>query len=535
MRTNAGKNQHSFYQVPQANIQRSTFDRSHGLKTTFDEGFLVPIYLDEVLPGDTHQLDLTAFCRMNTLIKPIMDNVYLDFFFFFVPTRLVWANWQKFCGEQANPGDSISFVVPTLSTPVTIAEKSLGDYFGLPLYVNNSNTKINALPFRAYNLIFNQWFRDQNLIGSVGVPTTDGPDSLAAYGLLRRGKRHDYFTGCLPQPQRGATPVSIPLGTTAPISRTGTGVPTFEFTTGAQQQTIRATGVGTGAPLQTQTAGSGSVQDMKWGTTTNLVADLSTATAATINSLRQAFQIQRLLERDARGGTRYVEILRAHFGVVSPDARLQRPEYLGGGTLPVTLNPVAQTAGTGASGSSTPLANLGGFALAAGSGIGFSKSFTEHGYVMGLVCARSDLTYQQGLSKLWSRSTRYDFYWPAFANLGEQAVLTQEIYSDGSANDATTFGYQERWAEYRYMPSRITGTFRSNAAVPLDVWHLAQKFTSAPTLSQAFIEEPTGATGPINRVLAVPSEHHFLYDSHIRLRSTRPMPTYSVPGMIDHF
>lgn len=535
-RTNAGPGsaaQH-FASVPTANIQRSSFDRSHGVKTTFDEGFLVPFYLDEVLPGDTHQLSLTAFARMNTLIKPIMDNVHLDFFFFFVPNRLIWDNWQKFCGEQTNPGDSISFQVPTITTPITIAEKSLGDYLGLPLYVANSLTPVSALPFRAYNLIFNQWFRDQNLIGSVGVPTTDGPDALGSYSLLRRGKRHDYFTGCLPQPQRGATPVSIPLGSTAAVAISPSG--TLGFDTGAATNVTRfhPTAVGANSTVL-QTSASTNTADYRYNTGLVGVADLSTATAATINSLRQAFQVQRLLERDARGGTRYVEILRAHFGVVSPDARLQRPEYLGGGSLPVTVNPVAQTAGTGATGSSTPLANLGGFSLAAGGGIGFSKSFVEHGLVMGLVCARADLSYQQGLDKLWSRSTRYDFYWPAFANLGEQAVLTKEIYSTGAAADANVFGYQERWAEYRYKPSRITGTFRSNAAVPLDVWHLAQKFTSAPTLSQAFIEEPTGATGPMYRVLAVPTESHFLFDSYLRLRSTRPMPTYSVPGMIDHF
>lgn len=535
MRTGAGRqaSSHHFGSVPAAHIQRSTFDRSHGVKTTFDEGYLIPIFVDEVLPGDTHQLGLTAFARLNTLIRPVMDNVHLDFFFFFVPTRLVWSNWQKFCGEQANPGDSISYQVPIITQPVTVAERSLGDYMGLPLYVANGNTPVNALPFRCYNLIYNQWFRDQNLINSLPVSTGDGPDPLGNYVLQKRGKRHDYFTGCLPQPQRGSTPVSIPLGTTAPVigigantTATGAALPANLYQTSGAVMTGSGFGAGS-AYIKTQTTGA-----VNAGNLPQVFADLSAATAATINSLRQSFQIQRLLERDARGGTRYVEILRAHFGVVSPDMRLQRPEYLGGGSLPVTVNPVAQTSPTAGSNAQGQLAA---YSVAAGGGVGFSKSFVEHGYIIGLVSARSDLSYQQGLHKMWSRSTRYDFYWPAFANLGEQAVLEKEIYSDGSTNDALVFGYQERWAEYRYKPSVITGTFRSNAATPLDVWHLAQKFTAAPTLSQAFIEEPTGATAPLYRCLAVPTESHFLFDSFIRLRSTRPMPTYSIPGMIDHF
>lgn len=534
--------EHVFSMVPKAQIPRSTFDRSHGHKTTFDEGELIPVFLDEVLPGDTHQVKMTAFARMVTPIKPIMDNLYMDFFFFFVPNRLVWSNWQKFCGEQANPGDSISYTVPTITTPVTIAANSLADYFGLPI-LTAQTVAISALPFRVYNLIYNQWFRDENLINSATVNTGDGPDALGLYPIRKRGKRFDYFTSCLPQPQKGATPVQVPLGSSA-IVRTNSS----DLITGTAQsplqwrQAANGNAIATTSVLGTDSAASGQTKQVTGlagtyaGTVypSNLYADLSTATAATINSLRQAFQIQRLLERDARGGTRYVEILRAHFGVTSPDARLQRPEYLGGGTVMVNVNPVAQTSAQSATGTTTPQGNLSAYAVAQGNA-GFSKSFVEHGYIIGLACVRPELSYQYGLARHWSRSTRYDYYWPAFANLGEQAVLTKEIYCDGSANDANVFGYQERWAEYRYKPSMITGTFRSNYATPLDMWHLAEKYTAAPTLSQSWIEVPNGANAPLYRCLAVPSEKHFLFDSYFEMKSTRPMPTYSVPGLIDHF
>jgi len=521
---------HNFAMVPRADIPRSRFSMQKTLKTTFDSGLIVPIMCEEVLPGDTFNVNVTMFGRLATPIFPVMDNLHLDSFFFFVPNRLVWTNWVKFMGEQDNPADSISYTIPQQVSPAGgYAIGSLQDYLGLPTVgqVGSGNTvSHSALPTRAYNLIYNQWFRDENLQNSRVVDKGDGPDASAStnYAILRRGKRHDYFTGSLPWPQKGGTAVTLPLGTSAPIKMNATN------TSGTFASVLDSNNVASGlafAPSVNLVAALASPN-------TGLFADLSVATAATINQLRQSFQIQKLLERDARGGTRYTEILRSHFGVTSPDARLQRPEYLGGGSTPINISPIAQTSGTGVSGQSTPQGNIAAMGTYLAKGHGFSQSFVEHGYVIGVVSVRADLTYQQGLRRHWSRSTRYDYYFPVFATLGEQAILNKEIYVTGGSTDSQVFGYQERWAEYRYNPSEITGLFRSTAAGTIDPWHYAQKFTSLPTLNSTFIQD----TPPLARNLAVGSlanGQQLLLDAFFTTTAARPLPMYSVPGLIDHF
>ena len=525
---------HSFRQVPTAEIQRSAFKRSRGYKGTFDVDYIYPIFFDEALPGDTFNVRLQSIIRLSTPLHPIMDNLHVDYFFFYVPNRLLWDNWQKFCGERVDPADSIDYTVPQLDLAATsFSALSLGDYFGLPVGVTGLD--INSLHFRAYNSCYNHWFRDENLIDSVVVDTDDGPDTLTDYVLLKRGKRHDYFTSALPWPQKvAADAVDLPLGSSAPVvtgadnswdSGNTTAMKMFSAAAGAHPASYLLLGVATDGEVSASSSGSSELTLMQ---PENLHADLSDATAATINSLREAFQLQRMLERDARGGTRYAEILQSHFRVESPDHRLQRPEYLGGGTAPVVVSPIAQTSMTSGTAYQGDLAAV---AYSHSSGIGFSKAFVEHGVILGLMNVRADLTYQDGVDRMWSRQTRYDFYWPALAHLGEQSILKKEIYAVGTSADDDVWAYQERWAEYRYGVSKIVGQMRSDHATSLDAWHLSQDLAACPSFNQSFIEEAV----PIDRVVASATDPPFIGDLWFDVTCVRPMPTFSVPGLIDHF
>lgn len=552
---------HAFSMIPKTTIERSSFDRSFGYKTTFNEGFLIPFFCDEVLPGDTFKLKTSVLARLSTPIVPVIDNMFLDMQFFFVPNRLLWDHWTNFNGEQRDPSDSTDYLVPTVTSPAGgFATQSIFDYLGLPTGV--SNLTVNSLPLRAYNLIWNEWYRDENLQDSVTVEHGDS-DNLKNYTLLKRGKRHDYFTSCLPWPQKGSA-VTVPLAGEISAKDVSTLSPKLPFTkssslglltsnaltgvTGLKSKVYTVNEATPGSapanvsyvdPLINSTTSafatgstSGGSLALNQDAINNLASYLqltsTTQSSVNVNDLRSAFQIQRLLERDARGGTRYTEILRSHFGVISPDARLQRPEYLGGCSTPVIINPVQQTSATT---SVTPQGNLAAFGYISNSHNDFNHSFVEHGYIIGLMSVRADLTYQQGINRMWSRQSRFDFYWPSLAHLGEQAVLNKEIFAQGNSEDDQVFGYQERYAEYRYKPSLITGKLRSSDPQTLDVWHLSQKFTTLPKLNSDFIEE----NPPISRVVAVQDEPHFIGDFYFDLKCIRPMPLYGVPGLIDHF
>lgn len=515
------QNTHNFSQVPSALISRSKFDLSMPWKTTFDSGYLVPVYSQMVFPADTINLDLQVFARLATPEVPFMDNLKMTVHFWYVPLRLLQDNFVKLMGEQTNPGDSISYLTPKVTAPVSTGflQEQLYDYLGMRPGV--PGIVVNNYKARAYNFIWNTNYRDENLQNSIVVDKDDGPDDPADYVLRKRGKRKDYFTGCLPFPQKG-TAVSIPLGTTAPVISNNTAI---VFTQGTDQRGLMMNN-GNSTPQWSSNPTVANSAARFYSNQTGLVADLSTATSATINAWRAAIQVQALLETDARGGTRFVELLKAHWNVTVPDFRLQRPEYLGGGTRYVNTTPIAQNSAT--LDDTTPQGNLAAIGTLSMDKIGFVKSFVEHGIILGLACVYADYTYQQGIRKEDLLSTRYDFPWPAFAHLGEQVVQNQEIFAQGTAGgsaDTGVFGYQEQYAWMRYNPGQITALFRSDATGTLDVWHLAQDFPSLPALNATFIEE----NPPVARVLAVQDEPQILYDSFLHITAARALPVYSTP------
>ncbi len=536
-----------FSMLPRNQFERSKFQIEHTHKTTFNAGKLIPFFCEmDVLPGDTYKMTTSAVIRMSTPKYPVMDNCYADFYYFFVPNRLVWEHWKEFNGENRNGAwtNTTEYEVPTLTTPTGGAlTGTLMDYFGIPIGVEN--VEFNALPIRAYILTWNEWFRDQNVtapltenIGDANA-TADNENPVLGGTPLSVYKYHDYFTSCLPQPQKGEA-ITSPLGTTAPVitSETNNTVSNWpKLYWGNPTNGNNVAGDGGTICLNSDGSTRGDGQNQGGGALgniipKNLVADLTQATAATINALRLAFATQRILEKDARGGTRYTEIVRNHFGVISPDARQQRPEYLGGKRVPINMQQVVQTSST-VQGVSAQ-GNTAAMSLTGDTDNSFTKSFTEHGIILGLVCIRQDHTYQQGLERGWSRKRRLDYYWPSLAHLGEQPVYMKELYARGTDADNEIFGFQERWAEYRYKPNRISGEFRSTYETPLDSWHYGDLYEDAPVLSTEFLQETAQY---IDRTLTVTSElqNQFIADFYMAITAVRPMPIYSVPGLLDHF